>query len=92
MLATLGVLLGIIITNWTGFNLDGYIGLLIAFLILISGVKLVMETINPLLGEAPTKELVNKISKKILSYDDILGIHDLTVHSYERKMLFIRTL
>ncbi|NLP44948.1 MAG: cation transporter [Peptococcaceae bacterium] len=82
MLATLGVLLGIIITNWTGFNLDGYIGLLIAFLILISGVKLVMETINPLLGEAPTKELVNKISKKILSYDDILGIHDLTVHSY----------
>jgi len=88
VLATLGVLLGVIITNWTGFNLDGYIGVVIASLILISGIKLVMETINPLLGEAPTKDLVNKITQKILSYDGILGVHDLAVHSYGEGKCF----
>ena len=88
MLATSGVLVGLIISNRTGFNLDGYIGLLIALLILVSGIKLVLETISPLLGEAPNKDLVNRITQKILSYENILGIHDLTVHNYGKGKCF----
>lgn len=80
--ATSAVLLAAIITRLTGFNLDGYMGALVAILILISGVKLVSDTISPLLGVAPTKELVDNIYKKVLSYDNIIGLHDLTVHSY----------
>ena len=57
-------------------------GAMVAMFILVSGVRLVMDTISPLLGMAPTKELVDSIYKKILSYDSIMGLHDLTVHSY----------
>ncbi|MDD4769126.1 MAG: cation diffusion facilitator family transporter [Eubacteriales bacterium] len=82
VLATTAVLAAATISHFSGFNLDGYMGVVVALFILASGIKLVMETSDPLLGTAPKKELVQSIYTKIHSYDGILGIHDLTVHSY----------
>ncbi len=82
ILSTSAVLAAAIITRLTGFNLDGYMGALVAILIIISGIKLVSDTISPLLGMAPTKEQVDRIYEKVLSYENIIGLHDLTVHSY----------
>lgn len=82
ILATSAVLIASVITYLTGFNLDGYMGVVVAIFILITGFRLINDTISPLLGTAPTKELVDSIYKKILSYDSIMGLHDLTVHSY----------
>jgi cation diffusion facilitator family transporter len=82
VLATAAVLLGVITTQVTGYNLDGYIGALVAIFILVTGVKLMKETSDPLLGIAPTPDLVNSIYRKILSYDNIIGLHDLNVHNY----------
>ncbi|MDF2632396.1 MAG: cation-efflux pump, partial [Caproiciproducens sp.] len=80
--STLAVLAGILITYFTHFNLDGYMGLVVAVLIMVTGVRLIIDTSNPLLGMAPSKELVDEIYKKIMSYDGILGMHDLNVHNY----------
>jgi hypothetical protein len=88
ILATSAVLIAAVITHFTGFNLDGFMGVVVAVFILITGVKLVKETISPLLGLAPTKEMVDGIYKKILSYDSILGLHDLSVHSYGEGRYF----
>lgn len=88
ILATSAVLTAMIITRLTGFDLDGYMGAVVALFILVSGVRLVMDTISPLLGLAPTKELVDGIYKKILSYDHIIGLHDLTVHNYGASKCF----
>lgn len=82
ILSTSAVLAAAIITRLSGFNLDGYMGALVAILIIISGIKLVSDTISPLLGMAPTKEQVDRIYEKVLSYENIIGLHDLTVHSY----------
>ncbi|HHU52217.1 MAG TPA: cation transporter [Firmicutes bacterium] len=81
-LATTAVLAAIIISRISGYNLDGHMGAAVALFILVSGVNLVNETISPLLGMAPTNELVERIYKKILSYENIIGLHDLAVHSY----------
>lgn len=80
--ATSAVLLGLLITYFTGFNLDGYMGVIVAVFIMVTGVQLIIETGNPLLGTAPSEELVDEIYEKIMSYDGILGIHDLHVHNY----------
>ncbi|HQD38996.1 MAG: cation transporter [Firmicutes bacterium] len=82
VLSTTAVLVAAVLTHLTGFNLDGYMGLGVAVFIVISGVKLVQETIDPLLGTVPTKELVDRIYNKILSYEHIEGLHDLEVHTY----------
>ncbi|MGV8906392.1 MAG: cation diffusion facilitator family transporter [Acetobacterium sp.] len=82
IVATSAVLIATVVTYISGFNLDGYMGFIVALFILISGGKLVLDTINPILGLAPSKEMVDKIYKKILNYDHIIGLHDLNVHSY----------
>lgn len=88
VLSTVSVLAAVVITAITGINLDGYIGGAVALFIIYSGVRLVIDTVNPLLGIAPTEELVRKIYQKILSYDGIVGIHDLSVHNYGEGKCF----
>jgi len=82
ILTTSAVLVALIVAHLTGFNLDGFMGIVIALYIIVSGIKLVVDTISLLLGRSPKKELVDKIYKKILSYEGIIGLHDLNVHSY----------
>ena len=82
ILATASVLVATIVTYLTGFDLDGYMGLVVAVFIIISGINLIREIVSPLLGTAPSKELVDQIYQKIWGYDHIIGLHDLMVHSY----------
>lgn len=88
ILATSAVMVAAIVTHLTGFNLDGYMGVVVALFILVSGIRLINHTISPLLGTAPSKEMVDSIYKKILSYDNIMGLHDLTVHNYGAAKCF----
>ncbi|MBE6070374.1 MAG: cation transporter [Clostridium butyricum] len=76
------VALSFLAVKFTTFPIDGYIGLAVALFIVYSGFTLVKDTINPLLGEAPDHELVEAIKEKVLSYDNILGTHDLIIHNY----------
>lgn len=80
--ATFVVLMSTLIAKWTGLAVDGYAGLAVALFILYTGVMAGKETISPLLGESPDAEYVNKIQQLVLSEPDIIGVHDLVVHSY----------
>ncbi|HAH78764.1 MAG TPA: cation-efflux pump [Ruminococcaceae bacterium] len=88
VLSTAVVLAGALAARFTGYNLDGYLGVAVAALIMVTGYRLIRKTSNPLLGLAPSKELVDDIYKTIRSYDGILGIHDLNVHMYGPGRLF----
>lgn len=76
------VALSLLASKWTTVPIDGYIGIIVALVILYSGFKLVKETLNPILGEAPEAELVEAIKTGVLSYDHISGVHDLIIHNY----------
>ncbi len=80
--ATLAVLVCAIISKLTGFDIDGYIGTLVAIVILIAGVKILNDTKNSILGSAPETEVVENITRIVEEYPEILGIHDLVVHNY----------
>lgn len=88
VIATAVVLLGAVITRFTGWKLDGWLGLAVAAFIVVSGIRLILETANPLLGAAPDPELVRDIYTKIRGCEGIIGIHDLTVHSYGEGRCF----
>ena len=81
-ISTAAVIVGMIVYAVFNISIDGYIGILVSIFILISGINMVKETISPLLGENVSQELSDKISSKVLSYEGILGVHDLVVHSY----------
>ena len=76
------VAISFLASKFTSFPIDGYLGTLVALFILYSGFSLTKETLNPLLGEAPDPELVQKIQDMVLSYDNITGVHDLIIHNY----------
>lgn len=83
VLSTAGVLLATLAAHFTGFaRLDGIMGLLVAAFILASGIGLVRDTLDPILGAAPDPELVAAIRKKVLGYPNVLGMHDLMIHDY----------
>lgn len=63
-------------------NLDAYMGVIVAVLILVAGLKILNETKNSILGEAPAEEIVENINSTVSKYDGVIGIHDLTVHNY----------
>ena len=82
VLTTAGVLLSLLIAHFTGWQLDGWVGLAVALFILWSGLGIARDTVGPLLGQSPPPELVEKIEQAVRAYPGILGIHDLVLHSY----------
>ena len=81
-ISTAAVLAAAVISHFTSVELDGIMAAAVACFILYSGVGLVRDTLDPLLGKAPSPELVESIRRKILSYPGVLGTHDLIVHDY----------
>ena len=65
--------------NW---SLDAYMGVIVAILILVAGFRILNEAKNSILGEAPSHEIVRRITETVEKYPDALGIHDMTVHNY----------
>jgi cation diffusion facilitator family transporter len=80
--ATSAVVAGMLLTPITGPLTDSILGCAIAVYIIVLGVKLVKESSDTLIGRAPDAEFVNTIIEKLHSYDGVLGIHDLMIHSY----------
>ena len=89
-ITTIAILASVIVNMFypNGY-LDGIMGISVSIFILISGCKLIKETISPLIGEAPSKEFTDMVIKKILSYKGVLGVHDLVIHSYGEEKIFI---
>lgn len=82
MVATSVVLAAMLVMKYTGINIDGVCGMLVAAFIFYAGIKAAKETMDPLLGVAPSKELVDKIEEIVMSHDYVEGLHDLVVHDY----------
>lgn len=82
VIVTGATVISIIIFEFFNLNLDGYMGAIVAVLVLVSGINIIKDTIKPLLGEAADPELCENLVEKVLSYDGIVGTHDLVVHSY----------
>lgn len=81
-IATLAVLISLAVMHFTDWMIDGYIGILVACFILFAGYRAAKETIEPLLGMRPEKELVDELESLILSHKPIIGVHDLILHDY----------
>lgn len=82
VIASAAVLAGCLIQHRFDVAIDGYVGMAVALFILYTGIGILRETISPLLGQRADKKLVEDITALVLSYEKVLGIHDLLVHDY----------
>lgn len=80
--STFVVMMCTLLSHFYGIHLDGLCGIVVGAFILYTGYQAAKETIDPLLGQAPEPEFVDQIEEIIMSYPEVLGIHDLIVHNY----------
>ena len=91
VLATSAVLAGLVVSHFFQVQLDGWLGAVVAVLILRTGWGAARDTLDPLLGTPPDPLMVADIEKQVLSHPQILGLHDLVVHDYGpgRRMMSV---
>ena len=80
--ATAAVLISMLISRFTGFETDGYMGIVVSIVILIAGLKILNETKNSILGGAPDPEVVENVLSLVGEYPEVLGVHDMIIHNY----------
>ncbi len=81
-LATSVALVAIIVSAFSDISIDGYLGIIVAGFIFLAGFNILKDTMADLLGKPADKEFTEQIEKKIMSYDKIVGVHDMIVHDY----------
>lgn len=86
--ATLVAAIALICSIFTDLPVDGYMGLIVSGFIVMSGFGILKESVSILLGTPPEKEVVDELVEFVLSSEEILGIHDLVIHSYGASSTF----
>ncbi|MGN0448068.1 MAG: cation diffusion facilitator family transporter [Acutalibacteraceae bacterium] len=87
-IATGAAAVSLILSIFTDIPIDGYMGIIVSLFILYSGFGILKEAIGILLGMPPEKEDVDKLVDFIMSHEEIIGIHDLVIHSYGASRTF----
>lgn len=88
VIATAAVLISALISRFTHLETDAYLGIVVALFIAFTGLSILKETVSGLLGKAPDPETVHAIQTRVLSFDEVRGLHDLTVHNYGQNKLY----
>ena len=82
VITTSATIFSILFFAATGINIDGFVGLGVALVVMWAGFGIAKDTLNTLIGEPVSPEVYEKIKKFVEGYDGIEGVHDLIVHNY----------
>lgn len=86
--ATTCSLIALIASKFTDLPVDAFMGIVVALVIIYAGIGIIKDTMGPLLGEPPDKDLVIELETLVLSYEGVVGIHDLVLHSYGHGKIY----
>lgn len=81
-ISTILVLVALTASRYGYYALDGVMGCLVSLAIFISAYQIMKDAVNPLLGEAPSQELINMIETRCKAISGVLGVHDIISHTY----------
>lgn len=82
IISTTAILISMIVMGIFKINIDGYLGVIVSGFVIFSAINTIKEVLEPIIGIIPTEERINEITTRLLSYDYVLGIHDLVLHNY----------
>ncbi len=86
--ATTCSLVALVASKFTDKPVDAVMGIIVALVIIYAGIDIIKNTLGPLLGESPDKEIVSQLEKLVMSFDGVVGIHDLVLHSYGNSKIY----
>ena len=82
VITTGATIVSIVFFGITKVNIDGFVGIGVALVVMWAGIGIAKDTLEPLIGEAIDPEIYEEIKQFVEAYDGIEGTHDLIVHNY----------
>jgi len=82
IISSFGIFLSIIVMSIFNINIDGFVGLVVSIITIYSSIQMIKEVLSPIIGLMPSEKQINEIRDKLLSYNFVVGIHDLVIHNY----------
>lgn len=76
------VLASAVIFLLTGISLEAWVGAVIAVIIIKSGIEMMIDTLNDILGKRADAELTKKIKRLVSKEPDVRGAYDLILNDY----------
>jgi cation diffusion facilitator family transporter len=65
-----------------GQYVDPVMSILVAVMVFVAGARILNETKNAILGEAPSDEVIERIRATVSEFPEAIAIHDMVVHNY----------
>ena len=81
-LVSLSTLVAAFVSVIWHISIEGWLGALIALLILKAGVELLVESLSNMIGTRVDRELSVNLKKDICKHSPVLGAYDLVLHRY----------
>lgn len=82
VIATSATVAALLLSTVTDHPIDGFMGLLVSVFILKSGIEIIKDTVDELLGKPADPEVIREIRELVCCDERIIGIHDLIIHNY----------
>jgi len=82
VIATALVVVALIASRFDYNRIDGVMGACVSLIIFYSAYSIAKEAVNPLLGEAPSRETIKEIESFAKGHEGVLGVHDIIFHKY----------
>lgn len=84
--ATVLVALGMVGARYGFVWLDGAAGLLVSLLILWVALRIARESVDTLLGSAPSPQEVAAVKLQAAEVEGVIGVHDVVIHRYGARV------
>ena len=82
VMLSLSVLISAVIYMVLGISLEAYVGVVIASFIIKSGIEMMLETVNDLIGRRYNGEIIRQIRDILNEEDAVYGAYDLILYNY----------
>lgn len=82
VVTTSATILSVVFFKITGINIDSFVGVGVALVVMWAGFEIARDTLEPLIGAAVDPDLYTKIKQFVEKYEGVEGTHDLIVHNY----------
>ncbi len=86
-LVSMATLVAALIFVFFGFGIEAYLGIVIALLMVRSGIEMLRETLSHILGERPDAKKAMEVKAVVNSFPEVGGAYDLVLHNYGPDML-----
>ena len=81
-LISLGILVAILLYRFYGVDIEHYLSIAISLLIIRTGIKMIHECGNRILGTRPDPELRKALIRQVMQNPDVLNISNIALHDY----------